>query len=108
MAGFLRYVQDAPLVVEGYSTAGGTAQEYIRSRARGQLVLDYLASHFGLASNRTVVMPLGHRAAGSPDGETWDGVALALFVDRKALRQLDTSAGAEPVVSGGGEAATGP
>jgi phospholipid/cholesterol/gamma-HCH transport system substrate-binding protein len=108
MAAFLRYSHDAPLVVEGYSTADGTAQQYIRSRARAQLVLDYLTSHFGLASNRTVVMPLGNRAAGSPDGEVWDGVALALFVDRKVLRQLDTAAGAEPVVSGGGEAATGP
>src|SRR5215216_4114494 len=73
MAGFLRYAQNAPLVVEGYSTAGGTAQQYIRSRARAQLVLDYLTSHFGLASNRTAVMPLGNRAAGSPDGEVWDG-----------------------------------
>ena len=108
MAGFLDYAQDAPLVVEGYSTVGGTAQEYIQSRTRAQLVLDYLESHFGLASNRTVVMPLGNRAAGSPDGETWNGVALALFVNRKALRQMEPAAGAESVVSGGGEAATGP
>jgi hypothetical protein len=32
------------------------------------------------------VMPLGDRADGSPDGQTWDGVALALFVDIEALR----------------------
>jgi phospholipid/cholesterol/gamma-HCH transport system substrate-binding protein len=108
MAGFLRYAQDAPLVVEGYSTVGGTAQEYIQSRARGQLVLDYIAAHFGLASNRTVVMPLGDRASGSPDGESWDGVALALFVDRKALRQSEATAGAGSVAGGGGDVATAP
>ena len=108
MAGFLNYAQDAPLVVEGYSTVGGTSQEYIQSRTRAQLVLDYLESHFGLGSNRTAVMPLGNRALGSPDGKTWNGVALALFVNRKALRQMETTAGSESVESGGGEAATGP
>jgi phospholipid/cholesterol/gamma-HCH transport system substrate-binding protein len=108
MAAFLRYAQDAPLVVEGYSTIGGTAQEYIQSRTRAQLVLDYLGTHFGLASNRTVVMPLGNRAAGSPDGNTWDGVALALFVDRNALRPPEGAPTAEPVASGGGEATPGP
>ena len=86
MAGFLRYAPDAPLVVEGYSTAGSTAEQYVRARARAQLVLDYLGSRFGLAPNRTVAMPLGSRASGSPEGDTWDGVALALFVERKALQ----------------------
>jgi hypothetical protein len=86
MAGFLRYAPDAPLVVEGYSTVGSTAEQYVRARARAQLVLDYLTSRFGLASTRTVAMPLGSRASGSPAGDTWDGVALALFVERKALQ----------------------
>jgi phospholipid/cholesterol/gamma-HCH transport system substrate-binding protein len=92
MAGFLRYTRDAPLVVEGYSTAGSVAEEYIQARARAQLVLDHLLSRFGLASTRTVTMPLGRRASGSPDGETWDGVALALFVDREALQSAPVPA----------------
>jgi phospholipid/cholesterol/gamma-HCH transport system substrate-binding protein len=108
MAAFLRYAQDAPLVVEGYSTVGGTAQEHIQSRARAQMVLDYLSSRFGLASNRTVAMPLGDRAAGSPDGKTWDGVALALFVAREALRPLEGAADAEPAAVGDAKAAAGP
>ena len=101
MAGFLRYSQDAPLVVEGYSTVGGTAEEYIQSRTRAQLVLDYLESRFGLAWNRSVAMPLGSRAADGPDGDTWDGVALAVFVDRKVLRQVEPGAGAESVARSG-------
>jgi phospholipid/cholesterol/gamma-HCH transport system substrate-binding protein len=104
MAGFLRYTQDAPLVVEGYSTIGATALEYVQARARAQLALDYLASRFGLASNRTVAMPLGDRASGSPDGESWDGVALAVFVDRQALQPRPAAgaagrAGRVPVLS---------
>ena len=85
MAGLLRYAQYAPLVVEGYSTVGGRALEYLQARARAQLVLDYLASRFGLTPNRTAAIPLGEAAAGSPDGNSWDGVALAVFVDRKVL-----------------------
>ena len=52
MAGFLRYAQDAPLVVEGYSTVGGTAQEYIQlahARAAGARLPRRLTS----ASRRT-------------------------------------------------------
>ena len=92
MAGFLRYAPDAPLVVEGYSTAGSTAEQYVRARARAQLVLDYLQSRFGLTSTRTAAMPLGSRASGSPEGDTWDGVALAVFVDRKALQSAPSAA----------------
>jgi phospholipid/cholesterol/gamma-HCH transport system substrate-binding protein len=91
MVGFLPYAADAPLVVEGYSTKGGTATEYVRSRARAELVLDYLVSRFGLAENRTAPMALGASAQGSPDGARWDGVALALFVERKVL-QSESSA----------------
>jgi hypothetical protein len=34
----------------------------------------------------TTVMPMGTQAADrSPSGATWDGVALALFVDKSAF-----------------------
>ena len=81
MATFLRYPLDAPLVVEGYSAAGSRDEQYLRSRARADVVRGYLIQRFHLESNRTGVMPLGEEAAGSPDGSSWDGVALTLFVD---------------------------
>jgi hypothetical protein len=30
-------------------------------------------------------MPMGAEAAGSPDSDQWDGVALALFVSTSAM-----------------------
>jgi phospholipid/cholesterol/gamma-HCH transport system substrate-binding protein len=81
MATFLRYPLDAPFVVEGYSAEGSRDERYLQSRARAGIVRDYLIMRFHLDSNRTGVMPLGEEAPGSPDGSTWDGVALTLFVD---------------------------
>jgi phospholipid/cholesterol/gamma-HCH transport system substrate-binding protein len=92
MAEFLRYAQDAPLIVEGYSTVGSSELEYVHARDRAALVRDYILTRFGLEPGRTAVMPLGDRAPGSPAGDTWDGVALALFVDRKALQSPPAAA----------------
>ena len=96
MATFLRYPVDAPLVVEGYSATGSRDERYLRSRARAMAVRAYLIQRFHLDRNRTGVMPLGAEAPGSPDGSTWQGVALTLFVDpaEVAPRAADT---AEPV-----------
>ena len=94
MATFLRYPLNAPLVVEGYSTAGSRDERYLQSRARADLVRGYLIQRFHLESNRTGVMPLGDEAAGSPDGSTWDGVALTLFVDPAEVQPRDSPADA--------------
>jgi hypothetical protein len=32
------------------------------------------------------MIALVDKAEGSPDGKSWDGVAIALFVDKEALR----------------------
>jgi phospholipid/cholesterol/gamma-HCH transport system substrate-binding protein len=86
MAHFLQYGPDAPLIVEAYAAAGSRELRYLQAQSRGALVRDYLVSRFDIPWNRTAVMPLGDRATDSPDGQTWDGIALALFVDREALR----------------------
>jgi phospholipid/cholesterol/gamma-HCH transport system substrate-binding protein len=96
MAHFLQYGQDAPLIVEGYSTTGTRERRYLQARSRAALVRDYLVSRFDLSWNRTAVMPLGDQAQASPDGQTWDGVALALFVDLEALRAGAPAAAREP------------
>jgi phospholipid/cholesterol/gamma-HCH transport system substrate-binding protein len=91
MATFLRYPLNAPLVVEGYSTGGSRDERYLQSRARAALVRDYLIQRFHLESNRTGIMPLGEEAQGSPDGSTWDGVALTLFVDPAEVGPRESS-----------------
>jgi hypothetical protein len=40
---------------------------------------------FGLNPSFVTTMPLGKDAQDSPAGNTWDGVALAIFVLRSSL-----------------------
>lgn len=87
MSTFLPYLREAPLVVEGYATAGRRDQQFLASRARATRVRDYLMRRFDLEPNRTSTMPLGASAAGSPSGDTWDGVGLTLFVQGSALER---------------------
>jgi phospholipid/cholesterol/gamma-HCH transport system substrate-binding protein len=84
MSEFVKYPK-SPLVVEGYA-AGVTGDErYIGSRRRADLVRDYILGKFALDPNLVAVMPMGSEAKNSPDGETWNGVALTLFVPAAAL-----------------------
>jgi hypothetical protein len=48
-------------------------------------VRDYLVAKFGLNPNYIAPMPLGENAVDSPEGNRWDGVALALFVATSAM-----------------------
>jgi phospholipid/cholesterol/gamma-HCH transport system substrate-binding protein len=80
MAAFIRYPRDTPFVVEGYAAGITTDERFVASRSRAQLVREYLQGKFGLDGGYVGVMPLGNTAPGSPTDGTWDGVALAMFV----------------------------
>jgi phospholipid/cholesterol/gamma-HCH transport system substrate-binding protein len=84
MGAFLKYRNSAPLVVEGYADAASEADRYLRSRDRAALVRLYLVQRFQLDRSTTGIMALG-AAEKSPDGDRWDGVALTVFVDGRAL-----------------------
>lgn len=85
MSQFVKYPKTSPFVVEGYA-AGTTADErFLISRARAQLVRDYVVGKFGLDSRFVATMALGAEADGSPDGDRWDGIGLAMFVPESAL-----------------------
>jgi phospholipid/cholesterol/gamma-HCH transport system substrate-binding protein len=86
MAGFLTYRGSGPFVVEGYATEGTPAERLITSRRFASAVRSYLIDRFDLVPSSIAVMPLGLDAAGSPAGGTWDGVALAMFVEKKTLQ----------------------
>jgi phospholipid/cholesterol/gamma-HCH transport system substrate-binding protein len=85
MSVFVRYPKDSPLVIEGYGVESTGDQQFLLSRRRATLVRDYVITRFGLDPGVAAVMPMGAEAPGSPSGNTWDGVALALFVSKSAF-----------------------
>jgi phospholipid/cholesterol/gamma-HCH transport system substrate-binding protein len=85
MSQFIRYPRNSPFVVEGYAGGATGDRQFLLSRKRAQLVRDYIVGKFGLDPNFVAVMPMGAEAAGSPAGDEWDGVALALFVSTSAM-----------------------
>lgn len=82
MGAFVKYPRNTPFVVEGYAGGLTTDERFVASRQRAQLVRDYLVSRYPLDPSSVAVMPLGRRAPGSPAGDEWDGIALAVFVQR--------------------------
>jgi phospholipid/cholesterol/gamma-HCH transport system substrate-binding protein len=80
MATFVRYPRTSPFVVEGYARELTGDARFLLSRSRAQIVRDYLVGKFGLDPRYVATMPMGNEAPGSPAGDEWDGVALALFV----------------------------
>ena len=86
MSQFVRYPRTSPFVVEGYADSGTGDERYLLSRRRSQLVRDYLVGTFSLDANYVATMAMGAEAEGSPTGDSWNGVGLALFVARNALQ----------------------
>jgi phospholipid/cholesterol/gamma-HCH transport system substrate-binding protein len=79
MATFVDRIPGAALVVEGYSQTGSKDEQHLQSRDRASLARDYLIGRFQLDPRLTAVMPLGSDSEGSPEGQPWDGIALAVF-----------------------------
>ena len=82
MGAFIKYPRDTPFVVEGYAEGVTADERFLASRARAQLVREYLQGKFSLDGGYVGVMPLGNEAPGSPANDKWEGVALAMFVQR--------------------------
>ena len=85
MSSYVRYPRDSPFVVEGYAQEVTGDQRFLLSNTRAKLVRDYIVSRFGLDSSYVTTMAMGDEAEGSPSGNRWDGVALALFVATSAM-----------------------
>jgi phospholipid/cholesterol/gamma-HCH transport system substrate-binding protein len=80
LAPYLDRAADAVLMIEGYAQGGEEDERYLRSRARAAAVRAYLVDRFHLDPQTAGVMPLGSESPGSPAGQPWDGVALAIFL----------------------------
>jgi hypothetical protein len=87
MAELLTYPRDTPLIIEGYASAVTRDDRFLRAAERTRQVLDYLVVKYGLASNRAATMPLVDESDHGPQGSAWDGVALTMWVDRRALAE---------------------
>ena len=86
IATYLRYVPSYPIVIEGYTTEGVTQERFRVARQRARMAREYLLGRYDLPPDATGAIALGDKADGSPNGSTWDGVAIALFVDKDVLR----------------------
>ena len=86
MATYLEYLPDNPVVIEGYATEGTTGERFQRARARAGLVREYVLRRYELMPQHTGYIALGADAEASPSGDSWDGVAVTLFLDRDRLR----------------------
>jgi uncharacterized protein YoxC len=87
VGGYLDRLTEGVLMVEGYAQPGTRDDQYLRSRIRASLVRDYLINKFSLSPHTSGIMPLGRESTGSPNGEPWDGVALAIFEDSAAAKK---------------------
>lgn len=85
MSEFVRYPRNSPFVVEGYAPEATNDQRFLLSRRRAQLVRDYVVGKFGLDPKFVATMPMGESAPGSPAGDRWEGVALALFAATSSM-----------------------
>jgi phospholipid/cholesterol/gamma-HCH transport system substrate-binding protein len=85
MSQFIRYPRKSPLVVEGYAHEATGDRQFLLSRSRAQLVRDHIVGKFGLDPSFVALMPMGEDATGSPGGDRWDGVALALFIPTSTM-----------------------
>jgi phospholipid/cholesterol/gamma-HCH transport system substrate-binding protein len=86
IATYLDYLPDNPVMIEGYATEGTAAERIQRSRTRASLVREYLMREHDLMPQHTGYIALGESASGSPSGETWDGVAVTLFLSHDRLQ----------------------
>jgi phospholipid/cholesterol/gamma-HCH transport system substrate-binding protein len=85
IAEYLEQINSAIVMVEGYTQPGTVDEQYLRSHARAAAARDYLISKFHLDPQRTGLMPLGSKSPGSPDNRPWDGLALAVFLDKQLV-----------------------
>lgn len=79
MAGFLPYLPNKPLMVEGYCNQGTPAEQYRESEERASAVRDYLMQRFELKPQYTGAMPLGDSPPEKAGQTSWDGVSLVML-----------------------------
>jgi len=68
-----------PLVIEGYSSTGGSASQLLASHDRALLVRDYIHSQFQIDLRDLGAVPLRDLPPPSIHKESWDGVCIVML-----------------------------
>ena len=71
------------VIVEGYSGTGSPDQQFVMSRRRANLVREYLEAHFHIVHSDVGIVPLRDKPPPCAGRDTWNGVAIVLFDDRR-------------------------
>jgi outer membrane protein OmpA-like peptidoglycan-associated protein len=79
MSGFVPYLPNSPIMVEGYSSQGSPDQQFRESQQRAAVVQEYLQARFQLNPKLVGRIPLGDSPAESSGKKDWSGVALVLL-----------------------------
>jgi phospholipid/cholesterol/gamma-HCH transport system substrate-binding protein len=74
---------DHLVIVEGYAGTGTPDQQFVTSRRRADLVREYLEAHFHLIHSDVGIVPLRDKPPHGAGRDTWNGVAIVLFADRR-------------------------
>jgi len=74
---------DHLVIVEGYASTGTPDQQFVTSRRRANLVREYLEAHFHLLHDDVGIVPLRNKPPQYAGRDTWNGVAIVLFDDRR-------------------------
>jgi phospholipid/cholesterol/gamma-HCH transport system substrate-binding protein len=82
---------DHLVIVEGYSGTGTPDQQFVTSRRRADLVREYLEAHFHLVHSDVGIVPLRNKPPHCAGRDTWNGVAIVLFDDRRKSSTADLS-----------------
>lgn len=83
MVPYLRYAPNTLLVVEGYAGRDSATEQFLHSRDRARLIRRYLIDRFGLKPNFVGAIAMGAVASSGPSGESWEGVSLVFFPEKK-------------------------
>jgi phospholipid/cholesterol/gamma-HCH transport system substrate-binding protein len=78
IAGYGDAVFQHPLVIEGYSDAGGPADQLARSYNRAFMVRTYLVARFPFVAKNLGVMPLSSTPPPSLNHDHWSGVCISV------------------------------
>jgi phospholipid/cholesterol/gamma-HCH transport system substrate-binding protein len=76
------FIFEGPIVIEGYCSGNGSADQLRLSRIRAILVRQYLQSHFQLDSNNLGVVPLKSIPPNGAGRTTWDGICIVVLRKR--------------------------
>lgn len=82
MSEVLKYPPQTPLMVEGYAPGPTRDVRHRRSQEQAQQVLAYIQGRYARNASITAAIALGPEPVGDPpeDVDTWDGVAITMYV----------------------------